>query len=80
MIETFLKLNAKLGFYHVVLTAPKTSPEKLTLTVIEIEQLPDIEKTDPKKDCSCRKWTIHSGMRKVCVKFKTNIDMLKNVL
>ena len=30
----FFKLESKLGLYHVVLTSPKTSPEKLTLTVV----------------------------------------------
>ena len=45
----FLKLKSKLGLYHVVLTTPKTSPEKLTLTVAEMQQLPDIGKTDCKK-------------------------------
>ena len=45
----FLKLKSKLGLYHVVLTTPKTSPENLTLTVIEKQQLPDIEEKDSKK-------------------------------
>ena len=48
----FLKLKSKLGFYHVVLTTPKTSSEKPTLTVLEKQQLPDIEKTDPKEEVS----------------------------
>ena len=38
--KLFLKLKSKLGHYHVVLTTPKTSPEKLTLTVVEMQQLP----------------------------------------
>ena len=38
----FLKLKSKLGLYHVVLTTPKTSPEKCTVTVSEMQQLPDI--------------------------------------
>ena len=42
----FLKLKSKLRLYHVVFTTPKTSPEKLTLTVVEMQQLPDIEETD----------------------------------
>ena len=46
----FLKLNSKLGLYPVVLTTPKTSAEKLTLTVVEMLQSPDIEKTDSKKN------------------------------
>ena len=60
----FLKIKSKVGLYHVVLTTPKTSPEKLTLTVIEMQQLPDIEKTDSKKEISCLKWTIYNGSRK----------------
>ena len=42
----FLNIKSKLGHYHVVLTTPNTSPEKLTLTVFEMQQLPDIEKND----------------------------------
>ena len=44
-----LKLKSKLGLYPVVLTTPKTSPEKLTLSVVEIQQFPDNDKTDSKK-------------------------------
>ena len=71
----FLKLKTKLGLYHVVLTTQKTSPEKLTLTVVEMQQLPDIEKTDSEKEKSCLKWTIYKG-RKVCVNFQTDADKL----
>ena len=39
----FLKLNIKLGLYHVELRS-KDSPEKITLTLVETEQFPDIEK------------------------------------
>ena len=38
----FLKLKSKLGLYHVVLTTPKTSPEKNTLPLVEMQQLPEI--------------------------------------
>ena len=33
----FLKLKSKLGLYHVVLTTPETSPEKITLTLVEMQ-------------------------------------------
>ena len=72
----FLKLKSKLGLYHVVLTTPKTSPEKLTLTIVQKQQLPDIEKTDSKKEISCLKWTIYNGRSKVCVNFQTDTDKL----
>ena len=67
-----LKLNPYLGLYHVVLTTPKTSPEKFTLTVVEMQQLPDIEKTDSKEEISCLKWTKYNGRRKVFVNFQTD--------
>ena len=51
----FLMLKSKLGLYHVVLTTPKTSPEKRTLTVVEMQQLPDIEKIDSKEEIACLK-------------------------
>ena len=72
----FLKLKSKLGLYHVVLTTPKTSSEKRTLTIVEMQQLPDIEKTDSKEEISCLKWTIYNGRRKVCVNFQTDTDKL----
>ena len=76
----FLKLKSKLGLYDVVLTTPKTSPEKLTLTVVEMQQLPDIEKTDSKKEISCLKWTVYNGRRKLCVNFQTGTDKLNFVV
>ena len=42
----FLKLNSKLGLYHVVLTTPKTSLKNFSLSVVEMQQLPHHEKTD----------------------------------
>ena len=54
----FLKLKSKLGLYHVVLK-PRTSPEKNTLTLVEMQQLPEIEKVDSKNEVSCLKWTIY---------------------
>ena len=76
----FLKLKSKLDLNHVVLTTPKTSLDKLTLTVVEMQQLPDIEKTDSKKEISCLEWTINNGRRKVCVNFQTDTDTLNIVV
>ena len=76
----FLKVQSKVGLYHVVLKTLKTSPEKLTLTVVEMQQLPDIEKTDSKEELSCLKWTMFNGRRKVCVNFQTDTDKLNIVV
>ena len=65
----FLKLKSKLGLYHVVLTTRKTSPEKIYLTIVELQQLTEIEKLDSKNEISCLKWTLYNGRRKVCISF-----------
>ena len=72
----FLKLKSKLGLYHIRLKTPKTYPEKHTLTVVEMQQLPGIEKTDSKTETSCLKCTIYIGRRKVCVNFQIDTDKL----
>ena len=72
----FLKSKSKLGLYHVVLTTPKTSPEKISSTLVEMQQLPEVEKVDSKSEISCLKWTIYNGRRKVCISFKTDMDKL----
>ena len=76
----FINLKSKLGLYHVVLTTPKTSPKKLTLTVVEMVQLPDIEKTDSKEEIFCLKWTLYNARRKVCVNFQTDTEKLNIVV
>ena len=76
----FLKLKSRLGLYHVVQTTPKASPEKKTLTSVEMQQLPEIEKVDSKNEISCLKWTIYNGRRKVCIGFKTDMDKLNIVV
>ena len=76
----FLKLKSKLGLYHVVLTTPITSPEKITLTLVEMQQLPEIQKVDSQNEISCLKWRIYNGRRKVCISFKTDMNKLNIVV
>ena len=75
----FLKLKTKLGLYHVELRS-KDSPEKITLTLVETQQLPDIEEGDSKEEISCLKWTIYNGRRKVCINFQTDTDKVNIVV
>ena len=75
----FLKLKTKLGLYHVKLTG-KDSPEKITLSLVETQQLPDIEKSDPKNDISCLKWTIYNSRRNVSINFQTDTDKVNIVV
>ena len=71
----FPKLKSKLGFYQVVPTTPNTSPKKITLNLVEMQQLPEIEKVNSKDEISCPRWTLSNGRREVCITFKT--DMIK---
>ena len=48
----FLKLKTRLGLYHVELKS-KDSAGKITLTLVESQRLPDIEKVDSKDEISC---------------------------
>ena len=77
----FLKLKTRLGLYHVELRSkPKVSPGKRTLTLVETQQLPEIQKADSKDEISCLKWTIYNGRRKVCINFQTDTDKLNDVM
>ena len=75
----FLKLKTRLGLYHVELKG-KDSPKKITLTLEETQQLPDIEKVDSKDEISCLKWTIYNGRRNVCINFQTDTDKVNIVV
>ena len=74
--KLFLKLKSELRLYHVVLATPKTFPEKLTLTVVEMQQLPHIEQKRFQRKKFLPEGTIQIGRRKICVNFKTDIHEL----
>ena len=75
----FLKLKTKLGLYHVELKS-KDSPEKITLNLVETQQLADVENVDSKNEISCLKWTVYNGRRKVCINFRTDRDKVNTIV
>ena len=75
----FLKLKTKLGLYHVELKS-KDSPEKITLILVETQQLPDIEKSDSKDEIFCLNWTIYNRRRKECINFQSYTDKVNIVV
>ena len=77
--KLFLKLKTKLGLYHVEVRS-KDSSEKNTLTLVETQQLPDIEKSGSEDEISCLKWTIDNGRRKLCINFQTDTDNVNIVV
>ena len=68
-----------MGLYHVELKI-KDSPEKITLTLVETQQMPDIEKAESKDEICCLKWTIYNGRRTVFIDFRTNTDKVNIVV
>ena len=77
----FLKLKTKLVPHHIELRSkPKNSPEKITLTLVETQQMTDVEKTDSRDEISCITWTIYIGRRKVCMNFQTDTDKVNLVV
>ena len=79
--KLFLKLKTKMGLYHVEhRRKPKDSPEKIMLTLVETQQLPDFGKVDSKDEISCLNWKTYNGRRKECINFQTDADKLNIVV
>ena len=60
-----LKLKSNLGLYRVLLSFPKTSPRKITQTVVEMQQSPDNRRSDSNEELPRLKRKIGKGRRKV---------------
>ena len=58
----------------------KLLPKKITLILVETQQLPDIEEDDSKDENPCLKWTIYNGRRKRFMNFQTDTDKMNNVV
>ena len=58
----------------------ETLPKKNWLTLVETQQLPDIEEVDWKDEISCLKWTIYNSRRKICINFQTDTDKVNVVV
>ena len=69
-----------MSLYHVQLRKPKDSAKKITATLVETQQLPDIEKVESKNEISYLNWTIFNGRRKVCINVQTDTDKVNIVL
>ena len=73
-------LQLKQNWDCFILNLKKDSPKKLTLTLVETQQLPDIQKVHSKDEKFCLKWTIYNGRRKVCINFQTDTDKVNIVV
>ena len=63
-----------MGLYHVPLTSSEQTPKKVNLTIVEMQQLPEVGKFDSENEISCLRWIIFNGRRKICVFYKGDTD------
>ena len=69
--NVFLKLRTKLGLYHVLSTSSEQTSKKVSLTCVEMQQLPAGRKFDSENKIFCLRWIIFNGRRNICVFSKT---------
>ena len=56
-----LKLHKKLGFFHTVL---EEKSQKISLTIIEPQNLPNLQNLEVDSQISHFEWTLYTGRRK----------------
>ena len=60
----YLNMKNKLGLYHVVLS---NQDQKLSLTILEAQNLPNLKNLDIDSQISSFEWTLHNGRRRVLI-------------
>ena len=70
------KLSTKLGLYHVFLISSEQTSKKVNLTIVEMQQLPEVGKFDSGNENSCLRWIIFNGRRKSRVSYKIDTDYI----
>ena len=72
-----LKLHKELGFFHIVL---EEKSQKISLTIIESQNLPNLQNLDVDSQISHFEWTLHNGRRKIHIGYRSDtkkIDLLE---
>ena len=68
-----LKLQNKLGLFHIVL---QEKSQKLSLTVLESQNLPKLQDLDTESQISQFEWTLHNGRRKIFLSYRSDIKKI----
>ena len=71
-----LKLHNKLGFFHIVL---KEKSQKISLTVIESQNLPNLQNLDVDSQISHFEWILHNGRRKIHIGYRSDTKKIELV-
>ena len=65
-----LELQNKLGLFHIVL---QEKSQKFSRTVLESQNLPNLQNLDTESQISQFEWTLHNGRRKVFLSYRSDI-------
>ena len=68
-----LKLQNKLGLFHIVL---QEKSQKLSLTVLESQNLPKLQDLDTESQISQFEWTLHNGRRKFFLSYRSDFKKI----
>ena len=68
-----LKLQNKLGLFHIVL---QEKSQKFSLTVLESQNLPKLQDLDTESQISQFEWTLHNGRRKIFLSYRSDIKKI----
>ena len=68
-----LKLQNKLGFFHIVL---QEKSQKFSLTCLESHSLPKLQDLDTESQISQFEWTLHNGRRKNFLSYRSDIKKI----
>ena len=72
-----LNLHNKLGLFHIVL---EEKSQKLSLTIIKSQNLPNLQNLDVDSQISHFEWTLHNGRRKIHIRKRSDtkkIDLVE---
>ena len=78
--KSLSQIEIKIGTLSCCTNNTQNFSRKNYFTLVEMQQLPEIEKVDSKNEIACLKWTKYNGRRKVCISFKTDLDKLNIVV
>ena len=75
--KLILKLHNKLGLFHIVLDEKS---QKISLTIIESQNLLNLQNVDVDSQISHFEWTLHNGRRKIHIGYRSDtkkIDLVE---
>ena len=68
-----LKLQNKLGFFHIVL---QEKSQNFSLTVLESQKLPKLQDLDTESQISQFEWTLHNGRRIISLSYRSDLKKI----